>query len=219
MKVSVIIPTLNEEKSLPHVIKEIPKDIVGEILIIDGHSTDKTRKVAESLGCRVLLQPKKKGFGDALRFGFKEASGDVIISMDADGSHDPKDILKLINNLKEGYDLVLGSRYMAGGRSDDDTMIRHIGNMIFTFLTNLFYRSHFSDSLYLFEAVRRDKLLSLRLESDDFALCIEILAKAHKAGFRIAEIPCIEKPRIADKSRVNAFRDGLKILYQMLKWI
>lgn len=218
-KITVQIPTLNEEKCLEYAIKDIPRDIVDEILIIDGHSTDRTKEIAERMGCNFLLQPKKRGYGDAMKFGFKNATGDVIIDIDADGSYEPKDILRLLDKMQEGnYDMVLGSRYCSGARSDDDTFIRKSGNKIFTFLTNLLFGSHFTDSLFLFMAVKKDKLLQLDLKSDDFALCIEIIVKAHQAGFKIAEIPCVERPRFADESRVNAFTDGLKIIWQMFKW-
>lgn len=217
MKVTVQIPTLNEAKSLPKVITQIPKDIVDEILVIDGHSTDKTVEIAKSLGCRVLTQPGK-GYGDAMRFGFRQARGDIIISLDADGSPNPQDIPKLIAKTREGYDLVLGSRYLPGSGTEDDTFIRSIGNKLFTFLTNLLHGTKLSDSLYLFAAMKKEMLLNLDLKSNDYALCIEIPVRAYKAGYKIAEVPSLERKRIADESRVNAFRDGLKILWALLKW-
>jgi len=218
MKITAQIAALNEEESLPLVFKEMPVGIIDEVLVIDGHSTDRTREVAEAMGARVLLQPKKKGFGDAHKFGFKNARGEVIVIINADGSMNPAEIPSLVKKIEEGYDLVLGSRYLPGGSSEDDTIIRFIGNKIFTFLTNLLFRAHFSDSLYFFIAGRRDKLLSLDLRSDDFALCIELIVKARRAGFKICDVPCRERRRFAGKSKVNAFKDGFKILWQMIKW-
>ena len=155
MKVSVLIPTLNEEKCIAYVIKDIPRDIVDEVLVVDGHSTDKTREIAQSMGARVLLQPNKRGYGDAMKFGFKNAVGDVIIDIDADGSYEPKDIARLLKKLAEGYDMVLGSRYLPGAGSEDDTLIRYIGNKFFTFLTNFIYKTKISDSLYLLKMIMR----------------------------------------------------------------
>lgn len=217
MKITAQIAALNEEESLPAVIKEMP-GIVSEILVVDGHSIDKTREIAESMGARVILQPKKKGFGDAHRFGFENASGDVVVIVNADWCQNPADIPRMIQKIEEGYDMVLGSRYLPGAKSDDDTIVRFIGNKIFTFLTNFLFGSKFSDSLYFFLAVKKDKVLNLNLEADDFSFCIELLVKAHQSGFKICDIPCVERPRFAGKSKVNALIDGSKILLQMIKW-
>jgi len=215
MKVTVQIPTLNEGESLAHTLKQIPREVVDEVLVIDGHSTDNTREVAESFGCRFLLQPGK-GYGNAMKFGFQNASGDVIISMDADGSPNPQDIPRLVAKLKEGYDLVLGSRYLPGAGTEDDTLVRHVGNKFFTFLTNFIHGTKISDSCYFFAAMRKEMLLKLDLKTEDFSFCIEVPVKARKAGFKIAEIPCFERKRVASTSRVNAIRDGLKILRAIL---
>jgi len=218
MKITIQIPTLNEEECISRLIKEIPEGVADEILVVDAHSTDKTVEIAKSLGARVILQPLKRGFGDAHKFGFKNAIGDVVVILNADGSQDPKDIPRMIEKIKQGNDLALCSRYLPSSSTDDDTLVRFVGNKFFTFFTNLLYHTKFSDSLYFFFAVRKDKVLNLDLKSDDFAICIELLVKAHKAGFKIAEIPCIERKRFAGKSKVNALIDGSKILWQMLKW-
>jgi len=217
MKVTLQIPTLNEAESLPRVLEQVPRQAVDEILVVDGHSSDKTREIAESLGCRVILQPDK-GYGNAMKFGFSKAIGDIIISMDADGSPNPQEIPKLLAKINQGYDLVLGSRYLPGGGSQDDTFIRRFGNKIFTWFTNLRHGSNFSDSLYLFAAMKKEMLLNLDLKSEDFALCIEILVKAHKQRYKIGEVPCFERARFASDSRVNALIDGIKILWQLLWW-
>src|SRR3989344_6675559 len=104
MKVTVQIPALNEGKSIAQTVARIPRDCVDEILVIDGHSKDNTVEAARAAGCRVLSQPGK-GFGDAQLHGFHNATGDVIIIMDADGSPDPQDIPRLLAKLNEGYDL------------------------------------------------------------------------------------------------------------------
>ena len=218
MKITALIAALNEEKSIAQVIKNIPQGAVDEILVVDGHSKDRTVQIAESLGCRVLIQPGK-GFGDGYRHGFENASGDIIATLDADYSQDPRDIPRLVAKLDEGYDIVLGSRYMKGASTEDDTFIRGLGNKIFTFLTNLLYGMKLSDSLYFFVAAKKSVFNSLDLKADDFSLCIEFLAKARKAGYKIGEVPCHESPRFADESRVNALVDGFRILWQMLWWI
>ncbi len=219
MKVSVVIPTKNEEGAIGRVLKEIPKNIISEIIVIDGYSTDATAKESKAglrPGKDKFILQKKKGFGNALIQAFKVASGDVIIIMNADGSHNPKDISRLLGKIKQGYDYVIASRYAKGGRSDDDTIIRFIGNRTLTFLTNLVHRTNASDSLYFFTAIRRSGLNKIHPKSPGFEFCIEILIMAHKEGLKFAEVPVIERASFS-KSKVNAFSVGYKILRKILQ--
>lgn len=219
MTVSLIIPTRNEAGSIGRVLKEIPRSIVNEIIVIDGHSKDSTAQEVKA-----LLRPKdkfilqaKKGFGNAILQGFKMAKGDVVIVMNGDGSHNPKNIPALIKKVKEGNNYVMASRYIRGGRSDDDTLIRFIGNRALTLITNLIHKTHVTDSLYFFTAITRNKLKKLHLTSPGFELCIETLIKAHNARLSFAEVPVVERPRFAGKSKVNALLHGFKILKMILK--
>ncbi len=219
MKISLIIPTKNEAGAIGRVLREIPKKLIHEIIVIDGHSTDNTAKEVKALlrkGKDKFILQKRKGFGSALQQAFKVASGNVLIIMNADGSHNPKNIPALLKKIEEGYTYVMASRYLKGGGSDDDTIVRSIGNRVFTFLTNLIHKTNVTDSLYFFTTIKRRDLKKLHLVSPGFELCIEILIKAHKAGLKFAEIPVIERPRFAGKSKVNAFFAGLKILEVIL---
>lgn len=215
MKVSLVIPTKNESGAIGRVLKEAPRSIVSEIIVIDGHSTDNTAQEAKvelrKRKDKFVLQ-KKKGFGSALLQAFKVAKGDVIVIMNGDGSHNPKDIPLLLEKIKEGYEYVMASRYAKGGRSDDDTLIRFIGNRILTWLTNLLHGSNVSDSLHFFTAISSRGLKKLHLTSPGFEFCIEILIRAHRAGLKFAEVPVVERARFAGKSKVNIFWAGLKIL-------
>lgn len=220
MKVSLVIPTRNEEGCIGRVLREVPRKIVDEIIIVDGHSMDQT--VPEA---RAALQPKDKiliqknmGYGAAFLEAFGVTTGDVIVMMDADGSHNPADIKKIIDKFKEGYDYVMASRYMKGGRSEDDTVIRFIGNKVFTWMTNVVQGTDVTDSLYLFTAISRKGLNKLHLVSVGFEFCTEIVVKAHKAGLRFGEIPAIERARFAGNSKVNSLWHGLKILSMILRY-
>jgi glycosyltransferase involved in cell wall biosynthesis len=219
MKVSLIIPTLNEAGAIGRTLKEIPKNFIYETIIIDGHSTDNTEKEARKhlrpRKDKFILQ-KKKGFGSALRQAFKIAKGDVIIIMDGDGSHNPKDLPALIKKIKEGNNYVMASRYAPGGNSNDDTIIRFIGNKALTFLTNLIHSTNVTDSLYVFTAITARDLKKLRLTSPGFEFCTELLIRAHHAGLKFAEIPVVERSRFAGRSKVNAFYHGWKILKTIL---
>lgn len=219
MKVSVIFPTRNEEGCIGRVLKEVPRDVVDEIIVIDGHSTDHTEEEAKAElrpSDRFVMQ-KGKGYGGAFREAFDIATGDVIIMMDADGSHDPKDIPAIVDKVERGYEYVMASRYAPGGRSDDDTFIRWFGNRFFTWLTNVVHSTRVTDSLYLYTAITREGLSKLHLTTDGFEFCTEILVKAHRAGLKFAEVPAIERARFAGKSKVNAFWHGLKILRMILR--
>lgn len=220
MNVSLVIPTMNEAGAIGRVLKEVPKNIVNEIIVIDGHSSDNTAQEARTElrpGKDKFILQKKKGFGNALLEAFRKASGDVVVIMDGDGSQNPKDIPSFLKKIKEGYTYVMGSRYGRGGRSDDDTIIRLIGNRALTFLTNLVHHTKVSDSLYLFIAVKRRDLEKLKLSSPGIEICVEIPIKAHRAGLKFAEIPVIERARYAGESKVNAFWSGLSILKMILR--
>lgn len=219
MKVSVIIPTKNEEGSIGRVLKEIPKNIVNEIIVIDGHSTDNTASEAKAklrVGRDKFILQTEKGFGNALLQAFKASSGDVVIILNGDGSQNPKDIPLLLEKINQGYDYVIASRYAKGARSDDDTTIRFIGNRTLTWLTNLIHRTNVSDSLYFFTAISRRGLKKIHPTSPGFEFCIEILIMAHKAGLKFAEVPVVERASFS-KSKVNAFSVGWKILWKILK--
>ena len=216
MSVSVVIATLNEADNIASVLNEIPKEIVNEIIVIDGHSVDGTAAIVRKLGYKVIMQ-EGKGYGQAFSQGIKEAKGDIIVLMDGDGSHNPKDIPLLIEKIREGYDFALGSRYTLTSKSEDDTLIRYLGNKIFTFLTNKIHKMGVSDSLFLFAAFKKEVLNTIKVESTNFEYCVEIIIKAYKAGFKFAEVPSIERKRQGGKSKVNSLYHGLRILGTILK--
>jgi len=219
MKVSLLIPTRNEEGCIGRVLVEVPRNLVDEIVIVDGHSQDKT---VEEVKAHLrpedkLLMQRGKGYGGAFIEAFEVATGDVLIFMDADGSHNPADIPAILEKVREGGEYVMASRYMAGAHSYDDTLIRWFGNRVFTLMTNVLHGTNVTDSLYLFTAITRDGLNKLTLTSPGFEFCTEIVVKAHRAGLKFAEVPAIERARFAGKTKVNAFWHGLKILRMILK--
>jgi len=219
MKVSLIIPALNEEGCIGRVLEEVPRNIVDEIIVVDGHSSDNTiQEAKKGLGAqdKIIVQ-HGKGLGRALLEGFGVATGDVLIIMDADGSQNPKDIPALIKKMGRGYDYVMASRYARGGRTEEETVVRWVGNQIFTRLTNIIHGTSTTDSLYLFTAISRGGLNKLNLSSPGFEFCIEILVKAHRAGLTFAEIPAVERARFAGKSKVNPFWHGFHILRMILQ--
>jgi glycosyltransferase involved in cell wall biosynthesis len=219
MRVSLIIPTRNEEGCIGRVLSEVPRDVVDEVIVIDGNSSDKTEEEAkaELRPSDKFVNQKGKGYGGAFLEAFDIVTGDVIIMMDADGSHNPAEITPIIDKIRRGYEYVMASRYMPGGKSEDDTIIRWFGNRMFTWLTNVIHGTRVTDSLYLFTAVTKNGLKKMPLKSLGFEFCTEIVVKAHRAGLKFGEIPAFERARFAGKTKVNAFWHGLKILRMILK--
>jgi glycosyltransferase involved in cell wall biosynthesis len=217
MGISVIIPTLNEVGCLRKVIEEIP-EIVTEIIVVDGGSTDGTIELAKSLGVKVVIQ-EKKGLGDALMLGIKSSHEDIVVLLDGDGSFNPYDIKGLVNLIQQGNEVVFGTRYHPDSGSQDDTPIRYLGNQFFTGLIRLIYKVNLSDSLFMYVAAKKIALETLNLKFPGFEFCIEFPIKVHLSGLSYTEMPSFERKRIAGKSKVNAFIHGLIILWTLIKLI
>ena len=215
-RVSLIIPTLNEAGSIEAVLKEIPRDVVHEVLIVDGASTDGTADLVRRLGDRVIQQ-EGRGYGAAIATGFKHVSGDIIVLADADGSYNLDDIRLLVQRVQDGADLALGSRYLPESGSEDDTLIRYIGNKVFTWTLWKLYGVELTDALFFYMAIRRDVVRSITVTAPGFEYIVEFLIKAQRSGFKFAEIPSAEKSRTAGMSKVNAFWDGLRMLWIMVR--
>ncbi|WP_426989106.1 glycosyltransferase family 2 protein [Pseudarthrobacter sp. Y6] len=210
--VSVVIPTLNEAKNIPWVLRRMPS-YVDEVVIVDGRSTDNTVGVAQAIRDNlVIVNEQRKGKGVALRSGFAAASGDIIVMLDADGSMDPQEIGWFVSPLQHDYDFVKGSRHVTGGGSEDLTRLRKAGNRALTGLANAVLHSNYSDLCYGYIAFRRECLEILQLESDGFEIETELIVRAARAGLRIAEVPSIELDRISGASNLQTFRDGWRVL-------
>jgi len=217
MSISVVICALNEAANLPHVLNRLPSN-VSEVILVDGHSmdgtVDKAREILPSI--RVLYQPGK-GKGDALNFGFDNATSDLIIALDADGSTDPEEMDRFIHPLIHGYDVCKGSRFLKGAGTDDMPRHRILGNRLFTLLTNFLFRAEFTDLAYGYFGCRRECWPQMKPRTNGFAVETEIQVKAKKAGLKIIEVPSWEHRRISGKGNLRSFRDGRKILWTILR--
>jgi glycosyltransferase involved in cell wall biosynthesis len=210
--VSVVIPALNEAESLPYVLPRIPAGM-HEVILVDGASTDGTMDVARQLmpGIRLVRQ-ERPGKGAALRAGFEAATGDIVVHLDADGSTDPAEIPAFVNCLLAGADFAKGSRFTAGGHTDDITPLRRVGNWGFVSLANLLFGSSFSDITYGYNAVWRRHHSSLAPEIDGWAHEIVANIRAFRRGLRVVEVPSCEAPRIAGQPKLKTFSAGWTIL-------
>lgn len=216
MKISIVIPTLNEGKNLSTVLKDIPKS-VDEVIVVDGHSTDNTVKIAKEFGARVIFDDVGKG--SALRKGMGAAKGDVVITMDADCSHKSSEIGLLTEGINAGFDICMGSRFIQGGGTEDMPWFRRLGNKFFVFLVNLIWNMHYSDLCYGYRSFRKSCIKKLRLKEDGFGIETEIAIKAAKKKLRVLEIPSFEKGRAAGEGKLRTFGDGWTILKTIMKEI
>lgn len=224
--ISIVIPTLNEAKNLPHVFEKLPGS--AEIVLVDGRSTDDTIGVARSLRSDVVVvHQTRKGKGNALACGFAAASGDIIVMLDADGSADAKEIEAFTRALKAGAHFAKGSRFMPGGGSEDITRVRRLGNRFLSFLVNSLFRCRYSDLCYGYNAFWRTCLPVLGLDAgthagdsagaerrwgDGFEIETMINLRVAQAGLRVIEVPSFEYSRIHGVSNLNAISDGLRVL-------
>lgn len=218
-KISIIVPTLNEAQNLSHVlprVSEIP--YIHEVILVDGWSTDDTiEKAMRILPDIKTTYQEGRGKGDALRHGWRCASGDILVTLDADGSMAPQEIPRLIQPLFDGYDLSKGSRYLRGGGSTDFSFHRHIGNRVLTTMANSLTGSSYSDLVYGFHAFWADILDKLDITSSSFTIDTELYVKARKAAFRVAEVPSFESKRIFGTSKLSSMRDGWRIMTIILR--
>lgn len=215
--VSVIIPTLNEAENLPFVLPRIPY-WVHEIIIVDGHSQDGTIEIAQQLRSEVrVVMQEGRGKGDALWTGFEAATGDIIVTLDADGSTDPTEIPAFVALLRSGADFVKGSRFLQGGGTEDMSLFRWLGNWGLLSVVRLSFGGHFSDLCYGYNAFWTRHLPSLKTEDDGFEIETILNVRALCAGLRIKEVPSFEARRIHGVSNLRAIPDGFRILKVILR--
>ena len=216
-KVSVVVPTLNEAENLPHVLPFIPT-WVTEVLIVDGRSTDDTIAVARALMPQVrVIHEKRRGKGAALRAGFNQAKGDIVVMLDADGSTDPREITAFVGTLLSGADFVKGSRFMQGGGTADMPFLRRFGNWAFVTLVRVLFGGRFSDICYGYSAFWRGVVPLLNLDGDGFEIETQMNIRALKLKLKVAEVASFEAPRVHGVGRLQTFPDGWRVLKTIIR--
>ena len=213
---TLVIPAKNEKESLPEVLEEL-KNYNLEILIVLEKEDKETIESARNYNCKILYQ-NGKGYGDALIFGINSVKTGLFCIFNADGSFDPKEITKMIEQMNyENADFVFGTRYEKNCGSDDDTIITSVGNFIFTKIGNLFFNLNITDILYTYIIGKTLKAKELNLSSKDFKFCVELPIKAKRKGYKLVTSKAYERSRIGGKKKVNVFKDGFMILLEMIR--
>jgi glycosyltransferase involved in cell wall biosynthesis len=212
LRVSVVIAALNEEKNLPYVFEKLPAGL-HEVIVVDGRSSDRTVAIARALrpDVRIVTQTGI-GKGNALAEGFVACTGDVIVSLDADGSTDPAEIPRFVAALCNGADFVKGSRFAQGGATADMTLIRGLGNRALNGAVNLLYGTHYTDLCYGYNAFWARCLDYMRVDCDGFEVETLINVRIAKAGLVVHEVPSYEHARLHGRSHLHAVRDGTRVL-------
>jgi len=208
--VSLVIATYNEAECIRYVLDELQQFDLGEIIIVDGNSTDNTRAIAETYDIKFVSQ-SKNGWGSAVKEGIDLTTLPFVTYMDGDGSYNPKALIEM-RNLIDFNDAVFCSRYKDGAKSPDDTPIRALGNKIFTLIVKALFGPKISDSLFFYPMFKKTILNNFNLDSDDFTLCLELPVKVHQMDLKYVEILSEERERYAGVTKVNALTDGFKIL-------
>ena len=227
--IAIIIPALNEEAALAPMLDGLRAALDAaacadaDIVVVDNGSRDATAAVARKHGARVVSEPRK-GYGQACLAGIAalSTSTQIVVFLDADGSDDPEDLLRLLAPVGQGEaDMVLGSRTIAAKTSGSFTPQQAFGNWLATALMRLFFGARYTD-LGPFRVIRREALDRLQMRDTNFGWTIEMQIKAHRAGLRVLEIPVNYRKRIAGESKISGtligtFRAGWKILWTIAK--
>ncbi len=212
---TLIIPAKHEGDSLPKVLEEI-KDYNCKTIVILERSDIETINATKNYSLDIVYQ-SSKGYGNALIEGINNVKTDYLCIFNADGSFNPKYLQQMLDTCENNLDFVFASRYMSNAGSEDDTILTKLGNFIFTKIGNIFFSIKISDILYTFLLGKTVSFKKLNLKSKDFCLCVEMPIKAKRLGMNFIDSPSYERKRIAGIKKVNEFKDGLKILFYMIK--
>ena len=228
-EVSIVLPCYNEKENLeillPEIISKIGERINDfEILVVDDSSPDGTAKFVSKLGeidprVKLVLREKKEGIGAALRHGYDEANGKIIASSDADLSFKVDDILRLIDKISEGFDLVVGSRHSKSSSYERRRigtkikgLVSTVGNSVIGFISGLGIRDFSAN----FRAIRREVWKAISVQEKTNSILLEMIMKCHYSGFKVTEIPVSFSERIHGESKLNLAVEAPKFLLKFI---
>ena len=219
---SVVVPVYNERATIEEIIRRtlaVPVRI--ELIVVDDGSKDGTRELVSALrekhDFRLIFQDRNQGKGAALRRGFQEVSGDIVVIQDADLEYSPEEYPQLIELICQGRaDVVYGSRFL--GRHRVFLFTHYLGNRLLTGITNVLYNTMLSDMETCYKVMRTEVIRSMTLRSDSFGIEPELTAKIFKRGYRVYEVPITYDGRGYEEGKKITWRDGFVALWVLLKY-
>jgi glycosyltransferase involved in cell wall biosynthesis len=220
-RILVCVPAFNEAKNISDIVNR-SKKYADEVLVYDDGSTDDTQQIAESAGATVIRSPENKGYGVAIRSLFqaaKQKGADIMVTLDSDGQHNPDQIPRLIETLKQGFDLVIGSRYLRSDDKDKVPKFRSFGIKTITKLTQTSSYRGITDSQSGFRAYNKNALSKINLYEDGMAVSTEILLRAGEKKLLITEVPITINYDTKDTSTHNPITHGIGVLYSVFQFI
>lgn len=220
--ISVVIPVYNEERTIGNVISNtiLTMDSLRmpyEIIIVDDGSTDNTRRIATGYKATVLSNGRNRGKGYALRKGFRHAQGSIVVTVDSDGAHKPKEIPDLIHPLFNGVDIVAGSRFLGHNGKYSTSRLNRLGNFLFNITIMILTGKLITDSQTGFRAIKNEVLKELNLTSHGYEVETELTVKGLKNGYVYQEKPISCERRKYNASKLKILYDGTKILKTIFK--
>lgn len=225
--IKVVIPAFNEEQSIAHVVNDIPKDWVQEVIVVNNASNDRTVEVATAAGATVLTE-NTPGYGNACLKGINYLNDsnrkpDILVFIDGDYSDYPEQLPELVKPIiEEGVDMVIGSRALGNREGGSMTFPQVFGNWLATSLMKLFYKVKYTD-LGPFRAIRFDKLIQLQMQDRTYGWTVEMQLKAARQKLKTTEVPVNYKKRIGVSKVSGTVKGtllaGYKILYTIFKYL
>ena len=225
MKLTIVIPVYNESSTIRHLVQRVKESSVDqkEIIIVDDASTDGTKDILkteiEPMIDKAIYHSTNMGKGAALRSGFKEATGDVVVVQDADLEYDPKEYPMLMEPIRSGKaDVVYGSRFAGGGPHRVFYFWHMVGNRFLTLLSNMLTNVNLTDMETCYKMFRREVIQSIEIEENRFGFEPEITAKIARDGYRIYEVGISYAGRTYDEGKKIGWKDGFSAIYAILKY-
>ena len=216
MRIAVVIPALDEEDAIGVVVREVPRDLVGEIIVVDNGSIDRTGEVARAAGARVIREPTR-GYGAACLTGAMAAQdADVLVFLDGDRSDDPSEMLTVLRPVLDGQaDLVIGSRTAGLTEEGALTSTQRLGNRLVTWMVRLLYGLRLTD-IGPFRAIRVETFRDLGMEHKTYGWPVEMIVKAAKKGYQVVNVPVRCRKRIGRSKVAGTVKGSLLAGYHLL---
>lgn len=216
MAVSVVLAAYNEAATIAAVVRGSALH-ADEVIVVDDGSTDDTARLASDAGARVVRLAHNSGKGAAIRRGIAEATGDVLLFLDADGQDDPADIPLLLTALGPGVDMVVGSRFLGTFERGAITSVNRAGNQFLTAVVNVLFHARLTDTQAGFRCVRAEAARRAGLSASRYDIEVDLLLAVLGSGGVVVEVPVRREPRRHGRSQLSSVRDGTRILVKIVQ--